>query len=166
MTDLINVGSDSMSLEGEILDPVHATREVIELAARRFDSRGVKVELDQTGEIGAFSAHRIRLRQIVFNLLIDALTKCSDQSVIGLGLSLEDRNLKIVIAHNAADGASDEGLALSLVRRFTSLHDGAVIVDFDDAGRRQVSCVLPECAPFALKTPLRELPLAAKVGSR
>lgn len=166
MTDLINVGSDSMSLEGEMLDPFDTAREVIDLAARRFESRGVSIELGKTVEIGPFVAHRVRLRQIVFNLLMDALTKSADNSVIKLDLGLGDRNLQISVSHQAVDPSGDAGLALSLVRRFASLHDGLVEVEHDEGGARQVRCALPECAPFALTQQSSELPLAANVISR
>lgn len=166
MTDLINVGNDSMSLEGEMLDPFDTTREVIDLAARRFEGRGVSIELVKTSEIGPFVAHRVRLRQIVFNLLMDALTKSSDNSDIKLGLGLGGRNLQISVLHQAVDPSDDAGLALSLVRRFASLHDGLVEVDQDENGKRRIRCALPECAPFALSPQTPELPLAAEVISR
>lgn len=166
MTDLINVGSDSMSLEGETLDPFDTTREVIDLARRRFESRGVSIELAQTTEIGPFTAHRVRLRQIVFNLLMDALTKSKDNSTIKLGVGLKGRCLQINVLHQAADQSGDGGLALSLVRRFASLHDGTVEVEQEDDGARNVRCVLPECASFDLSPRSPELPLAAEVISR
>lgn len=166
MTDLINVGADSLGLEGETLDPLEMAREVIGLAARRFDNRGVVVELTQTGEGGAFVAHRIRLRQIVFNLLMDALTKAPDTTLIQVELAREDDSLLICISHQAGEHAGDAGLALSLVRRFASLHDGSVLVRQDDAGRRQIICRLPECAPFVSASPGKELALAEGRVSR
>ncbi len=166
MTDLINVGSDSMSLEGETLDPFDTTREVIDLAARRFESRGVSIKLAKTGEIGPFVAHRVRLRQIIFNLLMDALTKSADNTVIRLGMGLGQRNLHISVSHQAVDPSGDAGLALSLVRRFASLHDGLVEVEQDENGMRQVRCALPECAPYDLTSETSELPLAAETISR
>ena len=166
MTDLINVGTDSMGLEGETLDPLDTTREVIDLAARRFENRGVTIELAKSGDVGPFVAHRIRLRQIVFNLLMDALTKSPDNSQIQINLSVDDGSLLIRVAHQAGDNSDVAGLALSLVRRFTSLHDGSVEVQEDGAGGRQLICHLPECAPFALTSPEPELLLAEEVVSR
>lgn len=166
MTDLINVGSDSMSLEGEALSPLETTLEVIELSARRFESRGVTIDVAETNDIGAFTAHRVRLRQIVFNLLIDALTKSADNACIRLELSLLGRKLIINVSHPSDENSGDVGLALSLVRRFASLHDGSVEVKHDDRGGRQVVCALPECSSFALTAPQVELPLAAEVLSR
>ena len=166
MTDLINVGADSMGLEGETLDPFETAREVVELAARRFENRGVTVDLTQAGRSGVFVAHRVRLRQIVFNLLMDALTKAPDNTVIQAELGLEDRDLFIRIAHQAGPHCDEAGLALSLVRRFASLHDGAVEAQQDDAGRRQLICRLPECAPFAPSSTETELLLAEGNVSR
>lgn len=166
MTDLINVGSDSMSLEGETLDPYETTGEVIELAARRYESRGISIDLAKTSDIGPFVAHRVRLRQIIFNLLMDALTKSVDESVIKLELGLAERNLQISVSHQAVEQSGDAGLALSLVRRFASLHDGMVEVELDEEDKRRVKCILPECAPFTLTPQRFELPLAAEVISR
>lgn len=166
MTDLINVGSDSMSLEGETLDPFETAREVIDLAARRFESRGVQIKLIKTGAMGPFVAHRVRLRQIVFNLLMDALTKSADNSTITLGLGVAHGALQISVSHLAAELSGDAGLALSLVRRFASLHDGMVEVEQDESSARSVKCALPECAPFALSPQPPELPLAAEIISR
>lgn len=166
MTDLINVGSDSMSLEGEALDPSETTREVIELAKRRFESRGVSIEFVKSDEIGPFVAHRVRLRQIIFNLLMDALTKTADNTAIKIGLALRGRSLLINVTHQAVEQTGDAGLALSLIRRFASLHDGMVEVEQDDDGKREVRCALPECTPFAMGSQTSELPLAADVISR
>ena len=166
MTDLINVGADSMGLEGETLDPLATTREVIDLAARRFENRGVTVDLTQSGDGGVFIAHRVRLRQILFNLLMDALTKAPDNTLIQVEVELEESELAIRLSHQAEEQAGDAGLALSLVRRFASLHDGAVDVQQDEAGRRRIICRLPECAPYGLSSSGAELLLAEEAVSR
>ena len=97
---------------------------------------------------------------------MDALTKAPDNTVIQAELGLEDRDLFIRIAHQAGPHCDEAGLALSLVRRFASLHDGAVEAQQDDAGRRQLICRLPECAPFAPSSTETELLLAEGNVSR
>lgn len=166
MTDLINVGADTMGLEGETLDPLATAREVIDLAARHFEARGVTVDLTQTGEGDVFVAHRIRLRQIVFNLLMDALTKAPDNTAVQITLGLEAGDLLLRVAHQAGENCDDAGLALSLVRRFASLHDGAVETSLDEAGRREIVCLLPECTPYDVSPADSELLLAEGAVSR
>ena len=144
MTDLITVGQESMSLGGEALDPMELAYEVVDIASRRFEGRGRRIEAVDAGAPASFFAHKVRLRQIIFNLFMDALQKSPPGETATLSISADEGALMLVCEHMAGEDPSDRGLAVSLIRRFIGLHGGHLEIAVDDRDRRRLICRLPE----------------------
>ena len=78
-------------------------------------------------------------------------------------MSMVGRTLVIAASHDPVENVKNGGLALSLVRRFTSLHDGSLEVSIAEDGRRHILCCLPECQIREGWEDAHELPLAVEV---
>lgn len=153
MSDLVAVDGDSASLAGQIIDPAELCLGVIRLVSGWTENRHVAIETDFSNAPAQFRAHRVRLRQITFNLLADAINHSHVNGRIVLSLSGENGEgaLRLVSTQYDVAKATETGLALSLIRRFVHLHDGEVSVDLPKSAPRTVTVVLPE-APCTNET--------------
>lgn len=119
----------------------------------------VTVRSDITGDLGTVRADERRIRQILFNLISNALrfTEPGGEVVISadrtgdtIRLSVKDdgkgidadRQAKSFDSFSSGDQRG-AGLGLSLVRHFTELHGGRVGLKSVKGGGTEVSCWLP-----------------------
>ncbi|MGB0504590.1 MAG: PAS-domain containing protein [Pikeienuella sp.] len=146
MSDLVTVDGDSASLVGEMLNPAELCSGVIRLVSGWTEYRDVRIDTDFTAAAQSFCAHRVRLRQIVFNLLSDAISssRLKGQVVLSLTGGEQSNDLRLVCTQHDVAKASENSLALSLIRRFVHLHNGEVSVQMPEDGPREVTVILPQ----------------------
>jgi signal transduction histidine kinase len=161
--DLASIDTGSMELAEEPID----IRETIEAAARGIEDRlaesSIKLEIDAPGDIGSFTADGKRVRQILFNLLSNAIGFSSAGQTVKVTARKLDGEVTLSV-HDDGRGIPDEvrarvferfesntlgtrhrgvGLGLSIVRSFVELHGGRVeLVSAPGAGTT-VTCVFP-----------------------
>ena len=161
--DLASIDTDTIELVREPVDVMVA----IEAAARGIEDRVVeaklKLEFDVPARIGSFMGDAKRVRQVVFNLLSNAVgfwsagqtiriaaRKLEDAVVIsvadqGRGIPAEVRSRVFDRFESYTSGSQHRGvgLGLSIVRSFVELHGGRVeLVSERDAGTT-VTCWFP-----------------------
>ena len=165
--DLASIDAGSLELSREVVD----VRATVEAAARgledRFAESAIDLDLAVPSDIGSFVADGKRVRQILFNLLSNAVGfSASGQTVRVEARRSDDELILSVIDHGRgmpADVAArvfdrfeshtlgtrhrGVGLGLSIVRSFVELHGGRVALDSTPGGGTRVTCTFPVTDP-------------------
>jgi signal transduction histidine kinase len=161
--DLATIDAGAMALNLSEVD----IRASMEAAAEGVQDRLVKnritLDIRTPGNIGTFVADERRLRQILFNLLSNAVgfspaggsvTFVAERQPNAVAFSVTDRGPGIapeakekVFEWFETDSMGSEhrgpGLGLSLVRSFVELHGGTVTIDSVPGQGTTVTCVFP-----------------------
>jgi signal transduction histidine kinase len=161
--DLATIDAGRMQLN---LGPVDI-RETMAAAAEgvqdRLVSAGLTLEMRVSGEIGSFVADKLRVRQILFNLLANAvsfspagatITLVAERHVDAMVFSVTDQGpgipphlLEKVFdwfeTHSLGSQHRGPGIGLSLVRSFVELHGGKVTIVSAVEQGTTVTCTFP-----------------------
>ncbi|MFD1333300.1 ATP-binding protein, partial [Methylopila musalis] len=161
--DLTTIDAGAMELE---LGPVDA-REAIEAAAEgvrdRLAEAGLGLEIDTAPDIGAFQADSKRVRQVLFNLLSNAIGFSKPGRVIRVSAARQGDEIAFRVADQGSGipsamiervfdrfesrtaGARHRGvgLGLSIVRSLVQLHGGRVAIESEEGVGTVVTCTFP-----------------------
>jgi len=161
--DLASIDAGAMSLNLSDVD-IHASmEEAAEGVQDRLVKNDIKLEINAAPGIGSFPADERRLRQILFNLLSNAVgfsppgetvRLAADRRADAVVFTVTDRGPGIppeakdkVFDWFETDSMGSEhrgtGLGLSLVRSFVELHGGTVTIDSVLGQGTTVTCVFP-----------------------
>jgi signal transduction histidine kinase len=169
--DLATIDTDAMTLSlGEV-----DIRRTIEAAAEgvqdRLEENEIRLQIVAADDVGAFEADAKRIRQILFNLLSNAIGfsaagqtvtlaafrrgeevvfKVSDQGR-GIPPEILDKVFDRFSSHTIGSRHRGVGLGLSIVRSFVERHGGKVLIDSAPGEGTTVTCVFP-AAPSARLT--------------
>jgi signal transduction histidine kinase len=161
--DLTTIEAGAMTLD---LGPIDI-RKTMQAAAEGVQDRlvkdGISLELRSDPEVGTFVADERRVRQVLFNLLSNAVGfsppggtvtlavdrrpdavsfSVSDQGP-GISEELKDKVFEWFETHSHGSRHRGVGLGLSLVRSFVELHGGAVTIDSVAGQGTTVTCTFP-----------------------
>ncbi|MFG1396658.1 PAS-domain containing protein [Roseixanthobacter pseudopolyaromaticivorans] len=164
--DLASIDAGAMALDlGEV--DVRATLEAVGEAVRDLlAERQVSLQIDAPAEIGTFTADRRRVRQILFNLLSNAIAVSPPHGVVTLSARRTEGALNVEVrdqgpgisgeiagkvferfeTHGAGAEHGGVGLGLSLVRSFMELHGGSVSLATAEGGGARAVCRFPLAA--------------------
>ena len=161
--DLASIDTGALEL---VYEPVNI-RETIEAAARGVEDRLVEasltLDIDAPAELGSFRADAKRVRQVLFNLLSNAVgfsspgqtirvtARKTDDDVIfqvtdqGRGIPAEvvTRVFERFESHTLGTRHRGVGLGLSIVRSFVELHGGRVELSSTPGRGTTVTCIFP-----------------------
>jgi signal transduction histidine kinase len=161
--DLATIDAGAMSLN---LGPVDI-RTTMEAAAEGIQDRlvkdGIALDLRADADLGSFVADERRIRQILFNLLANAVSfspagetvtlaaERRDDAIIfsvtdrgpGIPMGMKDRVFDWFETHSLGSRHRGTGLGLSLVRSFVELHGGVVKLQSDVGCGTTVMCIFP-----------------------
>lgn len=170
--DLASIEAGRLKLDRDTIDVHELLVSALNLVHERARVKDLKLEFDCPPDIGWIFADGKRLKQVVFNLLTNAVTFTPERGSVRLEARLEDNDLLITVADTGigipqADrervfkpfersgesgidirgaGIGDKtgaGLGLSLVRSFIELHDGSVDVKSPPGRGTTITCRLP-----------------------
>ena len=161
--DLATIDENAMELQLEDVDIEAAMRAAAEGVQDRLAENSIELRIVTTGEIGSFRGDAKRLRQILFNLLSNAIgfsrpgqsitlaaLKRDDEVVFkvsdhGRGIPPEvlERVFDRFELHTSGSRHRGVGLGLSIVRAFTELHGGRVLIDSAPGEGTTVTCIFP-----------------------
>jgi len=168
--DLATIDAGRMQLS---LGPVDI-RETMTAAAEgvqdRLVSASLVLDIVAAGDIGSFVADKLRVRQILFNLLANAASFSPGGATIrflaerrpdAIAFSVTDQGPGIppevlgkvfdwFETHSLGSTHRGPGIGLSLVRSFTELHGGAVTIASQVGQGTTVTCTFPLSASAAL----------------
>ncbi len=167
--DLASIDADALELKPEKID----IRETIALAALGVQDRlaesSIHLEINASDDVGTFIADGQRIRQILFNLLSNAIgfsepgqtvtlsalrrvdeiiLNVSDQGR-GIPPDVIDEVFKRFNTNSRGSRHHGVGLGLSIVRSLVELHGGHVEIESTPHRGTIVSCVFPgQAAPL------------------
>ncbi len=170
--DLATIEAGRLELDRDTVD-VHAMLvAALNLVHERARKKNLNVAFDCPPDIGWISADERRLKQVVFNLLINAVTFTPARGNVRLEARRDGDDLTITVADSgigipqadrervfrpfergeAADPADDgeksgAGLGLSLVKSFIALHGGSVEVKSPPGRGTTITCRVPAAGP-------------------
>ncbi len=168
--DLASIDTGSLELAPEDVD----IRETIDGAVRGLEDRiaeaRLQLEIDVAPDIGAFTADAKRVRQVLFNLLSNAVGFSEDGQVVrlsarkrdgevvfevrdqgrGIPKEVADRVFERFETHTLGTRHRGVGLGLSMVRSFVELHGGRVELKSSPGTGTTVTCFFPAAGPGRL----------------
>ncbi|MEF3364919.1 ATP-binding protein [Methylocystis sp. 9N] len=161
--DLATIDEDAMELEFSDVDVKETMRAAIEGVQDRLAENSIDVQIVAMDDVGTFRGDAKRVRQILFNLLSNAIgfsrpgqtvtlaAMRRDDDVVfkvtdrGRGISPEilERIFDRFESHTAGSRHRGVGLGLSIVRAFMELHGGKVLIDSAPGEGTTVTCIFP-----------------------
>ncbi len=161
--DLATIDEDAMSLDVEDVDAESAMRAALEGVQDRLVENKIDLQIVVTGEVGTFRGDAKRVRQILFNLLSNAIGFSRPGQTVtlaalrregevvfkvidrGRGIPPEvlERVFERFESHTAGTRHRGVGLGLSIVRAFMELHGGRVLIDSAPGEGTTVTCIFP-----------------------
>ncbi|HEV7874153.1 MAG TPA: PAS-domain containing protein, partial [Enterovirga sp.] len=161
--DLASIDTGALELSHEVVD----IRETIEAAVRGIEDRlaesSLTLQVDAPAEVGGFVADGKRVRQILFNLLSNAvgfsspgqtirvIARKSDGEVVfevsdqgrGIPPEVKEKVFERFESHTLGTRHRGVGLGLSIVRSFVELHGGRVDLVSNPGAGTTVICIFP-----------------------
>ncbi len=161
--DLASIGAGAVTLDLNRVD-IHATvAAAVEGVQDRLVKNNIRLELRAPRDVGTFVADERRIKQILFNLLSNAIgfsppgetvvlttERGRDQVSFtvmdhgpGISSEIRDKVFDWFESHTKGTGHRGAGLGLSIVRSFVELHHGTVRIDTVPGKGTTVVCTFP-----------------------
>jgi len=167
--DLATIDAGIMELELTEIDIVETAAAAIEGLQDRIEERQIRLATDIPADIGGFIADGKRIRQILFNLLANAIAFSPEGSRVSLSAARIDDVIEFEVSDNGPGIAGDflgsaferfssrsngparggAGLGLSIVKSFAKLHGGDVDIVSKEGRGVTVTCRFPARPDFA-----------------
>jgi signal transduction histidine kinase len=160
--DLATIDAGAMTLDLGKVDIREAMQAVAEAVQPRLAEASVRLEMKASQAIGEFEADGQRVRQVLFNLLSNAIGFSQEGGTVTLSalrkgpeivFRVEDRGRGISQAvidrvfdrfeSHGGSGHRGVGLGLSIVRSFVELHGGTVELVSEEGRGTIVTCRFP-----------------------
>jgi signal transduction histidine kinase len=167
--DLASIDAGSLELTREVVD----VRATVDAAVRGLEDRladsAIALDLDVPDDVGSFVADGKRVRQILFNLLSNAVGFSAPGQQVRVEVRRNASELTLAVAdqgqgmppdvasrvfdrfesHTLGTRHRGVGLGLSIVRSFVELHGGRVSLESAPGAGTRVTCTFPITEPTA-----------------
>jgi signal transduction histidine kinase len=156
--DLAMIDAGQMSLDLGDVNLADALEVTADIARTNSGDKQVKIVVDCEANTGIIRADNARIRQILFNLVSNALRVTGKGDTITIGARRFDDTVRLWVSDTGpgidtnrqasafegfGDGDRRAGVSLALVKRFVELHGGWVALSSPGAMGVTVSCYLP-----------------------
>jgi len=161
--DLASIDADAMELSLEEVDIAQTMRAAAEGVQDRLDESKLTLRVVVSEDVGSFVADGKRIRQILFNLLSNAIGFSSPGQMVELAalrrggeivFKISDRGRGIppeivehvfdrFKTHTTGSRHRGVGLGLSIVRSFVELHGGRILIESAPGEGTTVACIFP-----------------------
>jgi signal transduction histidine kinase len=168
--DLASIGAGAMRLDLEPVDiraTMHAAAEGVQ---DRLVKNNITLDIKAPPDIGSFVADERRVRQILFNLLANAVgfsppgetvaltaLRAADAVIFavsdhgpGISSEIKDKVFDWFESGTSGTGHRGAGIGLSIVRSFVELHGGKVSIESVPGQGTTVVCIFPVAAAASL----------------
>lgn len=174
--DVAAVEAGTMVLDLDDVDPCTLIGDVVALVQTRAEQTRIHIRTECADTIAPLRADGPRLKQVLYNLLRNALAFTKEGGTIRVGAAAEDNMVRLWVADDGSGIDEDKrarvfedfesgqrggaGLGLALVRSLIDLHGGLVTLESEKGAGTRVTCLLPRLPPtqnaapeLALETP-------------
>ena len=147
--DLATIDAGAMALDLAEVDAITAVEAAAEGVRIRLSERGVRLSIRVPGDVGSFVADEKRVRQVLFNLLSNAIGFSPEGGEVkltaernggeilftisddgpGIPPELKGRAFERFETHRGASHHRGAGLGLSIVQSLMELHGGRIAID-------------------------------------
>jgi signal transduction histidine kinase len=161
--DLASIDAGAMKLDLGPTDIRGAAEAAVESVKDRLAEKSLKLDLAIQDGIGSFMADERRIRQILYNLLSNAISFSPQGGRIalraerrhevviltvsdrgrGIPREIQDRVFSRFESHALGSQHRGVGLGLSIVRSFVELHGGTVSLQSEEGAGTTVTCIFP-----------------------
>ncbi len=183
--DLASIDAGAMELNLAEIDVTELLTDAATLVKDRVKKHGLTLEVVIPDAAEMLTGDEQRLKQVLFNLLSNAIGFSSNGETVRLGCRRERDRVRIWVsdtgrgmdeetqksafdrfaAKPARSGHRGAGLGLSIVKSFVELHDGAVALDSKIGEGTTITLTLPKAGPeerdladASVSVPLAESP--------
>ena len=166
--DVAAVEAGTMVLDLADVDPCAIIEDVVALVQTRAEQTRIHIRTECPDAIAPLRADAPRLKQVLYNLLRNALAYTKEGGTIRIGAAAEDNMVRLWVADDGSGIDEDKrarvfedfesgkqggaGLGLALVRSLIDLHGGLVTLESQKGEGTRVTCLLPRQPPEQ-KTP-------------
>jgi K+-sensing histidine kinase KdpD len=160
---MVLIDIDSSKLELSVFHVCEVIKEAVTAIEKRVREKNIDILTSFESEDAQFRGDRKRIRQLLFNLIINATQNTPVSGKIEIRETSENNNLKIIIknSRNVDEGGDRNQLykhsakayihrilesniaSMSIVRSLIELHGGKLNVSSDSNGWSYVICSLP-----------------------
>ncbi|MAA99254.1 MAG: two-component sensor histidine kinase [Stappia sp.] len=168
--DLATIDAGIMELDVSAVDVARTVQAAVEGLKDRLTESGITLKLEVAPDVGVIEADERRLRQVLFNLLSNALrfsdvggeidVACRrDNDALefevrdhgcGIPEDMLDQVFARFVGRDAGVRRRGAGLGLSIVKSFVELHGGTVSIESEEGVGTRVVCRFP-VSPAVLK---------------
>jgi signal transduction histidine kinase len=161
--DLASIDADAMELTLEEVDIARTIQAAAEGVQDRLDESNLTLRVLVSEKIGSFSADGKRIRQILFNLLSNAIGFSTAGQTVELVATRRENEVEFKVSdrgrgippdviehvfdrfktHTSGSRHRGVGLGLSIVRSFVELHGGRISIESFPGQGTSVTCVFP-----------------------
>ena len=161
--DLATIDAGVMQLDLDSINVGELLKSAGGLLTERAQSAGVELKYDISGDFPPFRADERRVKQILYNLLTNAIGFSERGGTVTMGASRDDDQAVLWVADTGRGMSPDvrarvfdrfmtmtegsqhrgSGLGLSVVKSFVELHGGTVEIESDEGIGTTVRCRLP-----------------------
>ena len=161
--DLASIDAGAMTLDLKTVDIRAAVDAAAEGLKDRLAEQGIRLDVRAAPDVGSFMADERRVRQILYNLLSNAVSFSPAGETVRLSVERRDDAVVFLVtdrgpgipetigervfdrfeSHGLGSGHRGAGLGLSIVRSFVELHGGTVKLDSAVGRGTTVTCVFP-----------------------
>lgn len=162
--DLATIEAGRMQLDTENFDVGEMVQSVLRMVEERVLERRLTLRTEVPDDIGELEGDERRIRQVVFNLLSNAIRFTSPGGTVTVGARRQDEAIVVWVSDTGRGIAEDEqekvfakfhrsaeatasqpgtGLGLALVKSFVELHGGTVKLTSKLGEGTNVTCVFP-----------------------
>ncbi len=158
--DIAAIEANVLDLDLGDVDVYDVLSHALDYVATKADDTKISLELDCSPDIGIIRADETRIKQVVYNLLSNALRFTKPGGLIllggkrapgggvqiwvkddGVGIP-SDKQSQVFESFESSRGGA--GLGLALVQRFVERHGGWVELESDEGQGTHVTCYLPK----------------------
>lgn len=163
--DLATIEAGGMALELTDVDLHSVLQGAVNLTNKKAIDAGLSLKLDVPADIGRIRADERRIKQVVFNLLSNAIAFTPEGGAVSVGADRGAGHVRIWVSDtgegiapqrqatvferfesHGGQGRRGAGLGLSLVKSFVELHGGWVALESVEGQGTVVICHLPDRA--------------------
>jgi len=167
--DLATIDENALALEVEEVDARAAMRAAVEGVQDRIAEHQIELRIVAPDDIGTFRGDAKRVRQILFNLLSNAVGFSRSGQTVTLAAMRRDGGVVFKVvdngrgippeilervfdrfeSHTSGSRHRGVGLGLSIVKAFMDLHGGKILIDSAVGEGTTVTCIFPGPAEAA-----------------